>query len=314
MALTLQVISEDVLVPTVTFDAPRVVLGRGQGCDMRLPDASVSRRHASIRQRGADYVVLDEASANGTFVQGVKLAPGAPQVVRTGDVVRCGSVEVRVRIEATTVTPNPQLLTREIALMLVEGALASESKPSVPYLIVLGGEDDGAEFPLAENNHVYVVGRGPQADFALLDEDVSRRHLEVERRGGDVTVRDLGAKNPVRLGGVALGNGEERRWRPGETLQLSAASALLLQDPLSEALLAIEAAPDEVLPDLPRHPPSLGFEETPDAEAEEPPVPQRASDARPSRRGWTGADFLVILLALAILGASITGIFWLVRS
>ena len=37
----------------LTFDAPRVVIGRGEGCEVRLPDPSVSHRHASIRQRGA---------------------------------------------------------------------------------------------------------------------------------------------------------------------------------------------------------------------------------------------------------------------
>src|SRR5277367_1910989 len=60
---------------TLTLDAPRLVLGRGEGCDVRLPDPSVSHRHASIRQRGGEHVLLDENSANGTFMDRVRLPP-----------------------------------------------------------------------------------------------------------------------------------------------------------------------------------------------------------------------------------------------
>ena len=85
MALTVVVRSGDLKSQaTITFDAPRIVIGRGDGCEIRLPDPSVSHRHASIRQRGTDYVVIDEGSSNGTFVGPVRLSPQAPRVVRSG--------------------------------------------------------------------------------------------------------------------------------------------------------------------------------------------------------------------------------------
>jgi len=59
----------------------------------------VSHRHASIRQRGAEYIVLDEGSSNGTFVGPVRLAPQAPRVLRSGDLVRVGRVWLEVSIE-----------------------------------------------------------------------------------------------------------------------------------------------------------------------------------------------------------------------
>ena len=80
MALTVVVRSgEGEPAPRITFDAPRIVIGRGDGCEVRLPDPSVSHRHASIRQRGTDYIVLDEGSTNGTFVGPVRLSPQALQ-------------------------------------------------------------------------------------------------------------------------------------------------------------------------------------------------------------------------------------------
>ena len=45
--------------PSLTFDGPRVVIGRGQGSDVRLPDPSVSTRHATIRAQGTEYAIVD---------------------------------------------------------------------------------------------------------------------------------------------------------------------------------------------------------------------------------------------------------------
>ena len=69
MAFTLRLRSGDVEPePELPFDAPRVVVGRAPGCDLQLPDPSVSLRHASIRQRGVDYVIVDEGSdASGAY-------------------------------------------------------------------------------------------------------------------------------------------------------------------------------------------------------------------------------------------------------
>src|SRR5437667_9890609 len=101
MALTIVVRSaEGKSAPRITFDAPRIVIGRGDGCEVRLPDPSVSHRHASIRQRGSDYVVVDEGSTNGTFVGPVRLSPQAPRVVRSGELVRIGRIWLELTVES----------------------------------------------------------------------------------------------------------------------------------------------------------------------------------------------------------------------
>jgi len=50
-----------------------IVLGRG-GADVVLRGASVSRKHAQIERRGADIVVRDLGSRNGTLVRGLAIA------------------------------------------------------------------------------------------------------------------------------------------------------------------------------------------------------------------------------------------------
>jgi len=52
---------------------PRIVMGRGVGCDLQLPDSEVSRRHAVLDIRGDEAVLVDLGSANGTFVDGVRV-------------------------------------------------------------------------------------------------------------------------------------------------------------------------------------------------------------------------------------------------
>src|SRR5262245_14902171 len=119
MALTVVIRSGDSETPaSITLDSPRVVIGRGEGSEIRLPDPSVSHRHASIRQRGTDYVVIDEGSTNGTFVGPVRLSAQAPRVLRSGDQLRIGRIWLEVRIEHIVPSQNPQALTKEIALQL----------------------------------------------------------------------------------------------------------------------------------------------------------------------------------------------------
>ena len=65
----------------LSFDAPRVAIGRGEGSDVRLPDASVSHRHATVHQRGAEYLLVDEGSTNGTRMGRVRLPQKAPRVI-----------------------------------------------------------------------------------------------------------------------------------------------------------------------------------------------------------------------------------------
>ena len=102
--------------PSLTFDGPRVVLGRSDGSDVRLPDPSVSLRHASIRAQGADFVIVDEGSTNGTWVGGIKLGPHTPRLVKTGDLVRLGRVWLEIAIGQRAPTPDLGLATRELAL------------------------------------------------------------------------------------------------------------------------------------------------------------------------------------------------------
>lgn len=50
----------------------------------------------------------------------------------------------------------------------------------------------------------YVVGRHLQSDIVVNDSNVSRRHAEIECRGADTYIRDLGSTNGTKVNGVMV--------------------------------------------------------------------------------------------------------------
>lgn len=319
MALTVLVRSGDLEEPaSVTFDAPRIVLGRGGGCEVLLPDPSVSQRHASIRQRGVDYVIVDEGSVNGTFVGPVRLSPHAPRLLKSGDRLRLGRVWVEVRIDQSKVTDAQLRATREIALELVASALSADGESSAARIQVRQGPDPEKTLFLTERDACYVVGRGPQSDLCLEDDDISRRHLEIARRGLNLVVTDLGSKNGTTLDGKRIEGGSETIWPRGAVLRIGQ-TELVYEDPARAALEAIAALPDERMHDeepiespLPvpaRAPANAQDEESPIAHPAVIEGPSKASAPRPRRLPWL--DGLVALVAVLVLGVSLLGFWWL---
>jgi diguanylate cyclase (GGDEF)-like protein len=68
-------------------DAP-IVIGRGAGCDIRINDHSVSRRHARINPGTDGYYAVDLQSTNGTFVNDL---PASMYKLKDGDYLRIGN-------------------------------------------------------------------------------------------------------------------------------------------------------------------------------------------------------------------------------
>jgi pSer/pThr/pTyr-binding forkhead associated (FHA) protein len=84
--------------------ATGVVIGRDAGCDVVVPHAEVSRRHAEIVPAQSGYVLTD-LSTNGVFVNGDRVKYSA--LLGRGDVIRLGAAEFRfhadVRAAASSV-------------------------------------------------------------------------------------------------------------------------------------------------------------------------------------------------------------------
>lgn len=58
----------------------------------------ISRSHCKITKRGGQYMVTDLQSANGTYVNKVKLQPNQPTPIKNGDVIRLANSDFQVSI------------------------------------------------------------------------------------------------------------------------------------------------------------------------------------------------------------------------
>jgi hypothetical protein len=72
----------------------RLVLGRSHSCDVRFVESSVSRCHAELLRVGAGWLLVDRASTNGTWVNGVRVTRSR---VADGDEIRLGTARVVLR-------------------------------------------------------------------------------------------------------------------------------------------------------------------------------------------------------------------------
>jgi hypothetical protein len=79
------------------ISATGVVIGRDAGCDVVVPNAEVSRRHAEIVPAQSGYVLTD-LSTNGVFVNGDRVRYSA--LLGRGDVIRLGPEEFRFHADA----------------------------------------------------------------------------------------------------------------------------------------------------------------------------------------------------------------------
>lgn len=302
---------------SLVFDMPRIFIGRGDSADLRLPDPSVSARHASLRQRGNEIVIVDEGSTNGTALDSVLLAPQSPRVLRSGDLVRVGRVWLEITIDPLLMANANPASAKALALGLITRALATQGEDGSPRLVVTNGPDEGKSLDLSDSAKRYVIGRAQDVDLVLEDETAARRHVELGVKGESLVVKDLGS-NTANLEGVVLGK-TDTAWRAGQTLKLGQ-NSIVFDYPAAVALAELSRCADEVMQpsDVPPRPRTAADESPAPPEVSEPlPMPREPQSVRSAGTNdgsWSFTDALVFLLAAAVLLMSILGFVWLLRN
>lgn len=144
-----------------------ISLGR-ENADVVLDDAEVSRRHAIVRRTNGALEIVDQGSANGTFVNGARI--DGSRRLANGDSVRLGGTAFGVELP---------------------GAAEPDGKEAVPTLVVTHGPREGERLPVKTE---LTLGR-ENADVVLDDAEVSRRHATVRRSNGTLEISDAGSAN-----------------------------------------------------------------------------------------------------------------------
>jgi hypothetical protein len=98
------------------FEQDRTLVGRDPSCAVVLEDKSVSRRHVLVERRGHAWHVVDQGSANGTFVDGEQVAEAE---LRDGQELRLGTLPLAVELESEM--PQTILMASPMAALAAGG-------------------------------------------------------------------------------------------------------------------------------------------------------------------------------------------------
>jgi two-component system cell cycle response regulator len=125
-----------------------LVLGRGDDCDIRIVDHSVSRRHARIDPLHDGYEVVDTQSTNGTFVNDAQITNAAR--LNDGDYLRVGNciyrfltggnVEAEYHEEIYRLTIQDaltQIANQRFLMEFLERELARSARHARPLSVVM---------------------------------------------------------------------------------------------------------------------------------------------------------------------------------
>ncbi len=102
----LVVLSEGLTGRSVELKAEKTTIGRVDDNTFPIAEASVSSHHCEIFLRGADVVVKDLNSTNGTFINGDQISEA---VLKPGQILRLGQIEIRLETGAPSAASKKPL-------------------------------------------------------------------------------------------------------------------------------------------------------------------------------------------------------------
>ncbi|HZU99929.1 MAG TPA: sigma 54-interacting transcriptional regulator [Planctomycetota bacterium] len=96
--LRLVIVNESILNTHLLPESGALSIGRGPESNVFVPHPTVSRNHALLHV-GAEILLEDRGSANGTAVNNVRISEGKPVPVSPSDVIRIGQVHMFLQRE-----------------------------------------------------------------------------------------------------------------------------------------------------------------------------------------------------------------------
>ncbi|MFN4258658.1 MAG: diguanylate cyclase [Gemmataceae bacterium] len=149
-----------------------VVLGRGEDCDIRINDHSVSRKHARIEPGDDGYYAVDLQSTNGTFVNDIATTRAR---LKDGDYLRVGNCIYRYLAGGNVEAEYHEEIYR---LTIIDALTGIHNKRFMLEFL---------DRELARSSR-----HGRPLTLAILDVDYFKQiNDELGHLGGDYTLREL---------------------------------------------------------------------------------------------------------------------------
>jgi serine/threonine protein kinase len=134
-AFNLQIMKPDGSTETTGFQERSVIVGRDKGVGLQLDQKTVSRRHAQIDcDRKGNVYITDLDSANGTFLDGVRLAPNERVLWRLSQYVQIQGFLLQVAdLAGEEVEAVPFAFTTDQVMVLFDELQKQQRKPRLRF-------------------------------------------------------------------------------------------------------------------------------------------------------------------------------------
>ncbi len=178
-------------LPPIDVDASVVEIGSAETAHVRLPAAAAEAVH--VRIEGGAWRAIGSVQIDGVANSGGDLGAGVTLSI--------GAYQVRIAEAPAGATATTPQRTESLARELVRSLLGSGAAPSFE---VERGPTIGAKRMLAPPESTLVIGRGDEAGWIVVDDDLSRTHAEVRRSWDGIRIADLGSKNGTQVDGATV--------------------------------------------------------------------------------------------------------------
>lgn len=182
-------------LPVVDLADDVVEIGSASNARIRLPSDVAQAVH--LRIEGQSWTLLAD-----TKLGGMMRSAGDSGSIGHGMTLELGAYKVRISPSPSGSPATPVQRTESLARELVRNLLGEGAAPSFE---IESGPHAGARRALPPPEALLVIGRGDEADWVILDEDLSRGHAEIRRGWDGTTIADLGSKNGTRVDGAKIG-------------------------------------------------------------------------------------------------------------
>lgn len=191
-------------------------IGRLDTNEICIKEQHVSRQHALIEYQDGMFVITDNGSANGVFINDQRLTGPYPLIA--GDVIR---------LFVPTLDFSAMLTEEERHATQAGAAVSLPDDSATGRLVVTSGPEQGNTIPLLVSS--LTIGRATgNADWeiCLKDPSISRPHARLERIDGNWVLYDLGSANGTAVNSTPVVNEAGRVLHDGDVITLGSTVAM----------------------------------------------------------------------------------------
>jgi pSer/pThr/pTyr-binding forkhead associated (FHA) protein len=209
---------------TYQLDEPIVQVGRGKRNDIVVDDNEVSREHCRFVRSDKHYEIFDLDSSNGTFVNGQRVKESwqlqQSSIIELGDSI---TFEYKTDEQAAEGVDRPPTMTSKLDPLVTQ----------VFLVVTVHAQPNRAIYALEDAQ--ITLGRAADNKVIIIEPEISRYHMKLERTPRGYLLTDLGSTNGTIVNGTMIK--EPRLLVSGDVIRIGTSIVIQYTNDPDEAVL-----------------------------------------------------------------------------